>query len=38
MADYLPLLAVLAPALGAVCIALTRERPANQREFWSVAA
>jgi len=38
MADYLPLLAVIAPALGAVCIALTGERRANLREFWSVAA
>ena len=38
MADYLPLLAVIAPALGAVCIALTGARRANLREFWSVAA
>ncbi|MFQ5526441.1 MAG: monovalent cation/H+ antiporter subunit D family protein, partial [Thermoanaerobaculia bacterium] len=33
-----PLLAVLAPALGALLIALTGERRANLREFWSVAA
>ncbi len=32
------LLAVLAPALGALFIALTGERRANLREFWSVAA
>ena len=32
------LLAVLAPALGALLIALTGERRANLREFWSVAA
>ena len=32
------LLAVLAPALGALCIAFTGERRANLREFWSVAA
>lgn len=34
----LPLLAVLAPALGAALIAGTGERRANLREFWSVAA
>jgi len=33
-----PLLAVLAPALGALLIACTGERRANLREFWSVAA
>ena len=32
------LLAVLVPALGALLIALTGERRANLREFWSVAA
>ena len=32
------LLAVLTPALGALFIALTGERRANLREFWSVAA
>ena len=34
----MPLLAVLAPALGALLIARTGERRANLREFWSVAA
>ncbi len=34
----IPLLAVLAPALGALLIACTGERRANLREFWSVAA
>jgi multicomponent Na+:H+ antiporter subunit D len=34
----MPLLAVLAPALGALLIACTGERRANLREFWSVAA
>ena len=38
MANYLPLLAVLVPTLGALAIALTGERRANLREFWSVAA
>jgi multicomponent Na+:H+ antiporter subunit D len=33
-----PLLAVLAPAAGALLIAGTSERRANLREFWSVAA
>ncbi len=33
-----PLLAVLAPSLGALLIAWTGERRANLREFWSVAA
>ena len=33
-----PLLAVLAPAVGALLIAATGERRANVREFWSVAA
>ena len=36
--SVLPLLAVLAPALGALLIACTGERRANLREFWSVAA
>ena len=34
----MPLLAVLAPAAGALLIACTGERRANLREFWSVAA
>ncbi len=34
----MPLLAVLAPALGALLIACTDQRRANLREFWSVAA
>jgi len=36
--SLLPLLAVLVPAVGALLIALTGERRANLREFWSVAA
>ena len=36
--SIIPLLAVLAPALGAILIACTGERRANLREFWSVAA
>ena len=38
MFSMMPLLAVLAPAVGAVLIASTGERRANLREFWSVAA
>ena len=38
MFSLIPLLAVLAPALGALLIACTGERRANLREFWSVAA
>ena len=38
MMNHLPLLAVLVPALGALCIALTGERRANLREGWSVLA
>jgi len=34
----MPLLAVLAPALGALLIAWTGQRRPNLREFWSVAA
>ncbi len=34
----MPLLAVAAPAVGAILIAITGERRANLREFWSVAA
>ena len=34
----MPLLAVFAPAFGALLIACTGERRANLREFWSVAA
>ena len=34
----MPLFAVLVPAVGALLIALTGERRANLREFWSVAA
>jgi len=34
----IPLLAVLAPALGALLIGYTGERRANLREFWSVAS
>jgi multicomponent Na+:H+ antiporter subunit D len=37
-ASLLPPLAVLAPAAGALLIALSGERRANLREFWSVAA
>jgi multicomponent Na+:H+ antiporter subunit D len=36
--SMMPLLAVLASAVGALLIALTGERRANLREFWSVAA
>ena len=36
--SLVPLLAVLAPALGALLIALTGERRRNLREFLSVAA
>ena len=36
--SFLPLFAVLVSALGAILIALTGERRANLREFWSVAA
>lgn len=36
--SLLPLYAVLVPALGALLIALTGERRANLREFWSVGA
>ena len=36
--SIIPLLAVLAPTLGALLIAWTGERRANLREFWSVAA
>ena len=35
---FMPLLAVLVPAAGALLIACTGERRANLREFWSVAA
>ena len=38
MFSAIPLLAVLVPALSAVLIAVTGERRANLREFWSVAA
>src|SRR5206468_4954775 len=38
MFSVIPLLAVLAPAIGALLIAWTGERRANLREFWSVAA
>ncbi len=38
MISVMPLLAVLAPAVGALLIAYTGERRANLREFWSVAA
>jgi multicomponent Na+:H+ antiporter subunit D len=38
MFSVVPLLAVLAPLLGALCIAWTGQRRANLREFWSVAA
>jgi multicomponent Na+:H+ antiporter subunit D len=34
----MPVLAVLAPASGALLIAFTGERRANLREFWSIAA
>ena len=34
----MPLLAVLVPAVGALLIAVTGERRANLREFWSVSA
>ena len=36
--SLVPLLAVLAPALGALLIAYTGERHANLRELWSVVA
>ena len=36
--SLMPLLAVVAPALGALLIAWTGERRANLREFWSVSA
>jgi len=36
--SYIPLLAVLVSAVGALLIALTGERRANLREFWSIAA
>ena len=36
--SFIPLLAVLVSALGAVLIACTGERRRNLREFWSVAA
>ncbi|HSF14685.1 MAG TPA: monovalent cation/H+ antiporter subunit D family protein [Vicinamibacteria bacterium] len=36
--SVIPVLAVLAPALGALCIAVTGERRPNLREFWSFAA
>ena len=36
--SLMPLLAVLAPALGALLIAWTGQRRPNLREFWSVAA
>ena len=36
--SVMPLLAVLVSALGALLIALTGERRANLREFWSIAA
>ena len=36
--SVMPLLAVLAPALGALLIGCTGQRRANLREFWSVAA
>ena len=36
--SFIPLLAVLVSALGALLIACTGERRANLREFWSVAA
>jgi len=36
--NVLPLLTVLAPAIGALLIACTGERRANLREFWSIAA
>ena len=35
---FMPLLAVLVPAAGALLIAATGERHANIREFWSIAA
>jgi multicomponent Na+:H+ antiporter subunit D len=38
MFSIIPALAVLVPAMGALLIALTGERRANLREFWSVAA
>ena len=38
MVTFIPLLAVLVPALGALLIVCTGERRANLREFWSVAA
>ena len=36
--SVIPLLAVLAPALGALFIAVTGERRRNLRELWSFAA
>ena len=36
--SLLPVFAILAPALGALLIALTGERRPNLREFWSLAA
>ena len=36
--SVIPLLAVVAPAIGALLIAWTGERRANLREFWSVLA
>jgi multicomponent Na+:H+ antiporter subunit D len=36
--SVIPVLAVLAPAVGAILIAITGERRANLREGWSVAA
>jgi multicomponent Na+:H+ antiporter subunit D len=36
--SFIPLLAVLVSALGALLIACTGQRRANLREFWSVAA
>ena len=36
--SFIPLIAVLVSALGALLIACTGERRANLREFWSVAA
>ena len=38
LTSLMPLFAVLVPAVGALLIALTGERRANLREFWSVAA
>ena len=36
--SVIPLLTVLAPAVGALLIAYTGERRANLRELWSVGA